>query len=61
MQMLTGYLEKAYYQSSSSLPTSPWEHIHVDYVGPITGRMLVIISDAHSKWLEVATLHEQQH
>lgn len=34
-------------------PKGPWERIHIDYAGPYAGVMLLIISDAYSKWLEV--------
>ena len=34
-------------------PKAPWERIHVDYAGPIFGSMLLIVTDAFSKWLEV--------
>ena len=33
-------------------PSKPWTGIHVDFAFPIQGCMLVII-DAHSKWMEV--------
>ena len=34
-------------------PSQPWSRIHVDYAGPLYGKMYLIIIDAHSKWLEV--------
>ncbi|CAB4043809.1 uncharacterized protein K02A2.6-like, partial [Paramuricea clavata] len=34
-------------------PTTPWQRIHLDFVGPFLGRMFLIIVDAHSKWPEV--------
>ncbi|XP_011858764.1 PREDICTED: uncharacterized protein K02A2.6-like, partial [Vollenhovia emeryi] len=34
-------------------PKGPWERIHIDYAGPVSGKMLLIIVDAYSKWLEV--------
>jgi hypothetical protein len=34
-------------------PDQPWTRIHVDYAGPIDGKMLLVIVDAHSKWMEV--------
>lgn len=34
-------------------PHGPWERIHIDYAGPFAGKMLLIVSDAYSKWLEV--------
>lgn len=34
-------------------PKAPWERVHIDYAGPFEGMMLLIITDAFSKWLEV--------
>ena len=34
-------------------PKQPWCRIHVDYAGPLFGKMYLIIVDAHSKWMEV--------
>ena len=34
-------------------PTKPWERIHVDFAGPVRGKMLFVVVDAHSKWPEV--------
>ncbi|KAG8323166.1 hypothetical protein J6590_108572 [Homalodisca vitripennis] len=34
-------------------PSSPWQRLHMDYLGPINGKMYLLIVDAHSKWLEV--------
>ena len=32
----------------------PWECVHPDFAGPIyRGKMLLILVDAHSKWMEV--------
>ncbi|XP_055918664.1 uncharacterized protein K02A2.6-like [Eupeodes corollae] len=36
-------------------PKGPWERVHIDYAGPVAGMMLLIVSDAYSKWLEVKT------
>ncbi|XP_003370819.1 putative integrase core domain protein [Trichinella spiralis] len=30
----------------------PWKRIHVDFAGPINGKMFSIMVDAHSKWPE---------
>ena len=27
--------------------------VHVDYAGPLLGKMFLVLSDAHSKWMEV--------
>ena len=34
-------------------PTEPWRRLHVDYAGPFLGKMLLIVVDAHSKWIDV--------
>ena len=34
-------------------PTHPWARLHVDFTGPMDGRVHFIVVDAHSKWLEV--------
>ena len=39
-------------------PTGPWMRVHMDYAGPIAGRMFLIVVDAYSKWLEVAVMSE---
>ena len=33
-------------------PTCPWAHIHIDFASPIEGKMLLVVIDAHSKWIE---------
>ena len=33
-------------------PTRPWARLHLDYAGPVEGKMYLIIIDAHSKWIE---------
>ena len=33
-------------------PTRPWKRLHLDYAGPVKGKMYLIIVDAHSKWIE---------
>ena len=37
-------------------PQRPWARIHIDYAGPVEGKMLLVIVDAHSKWLDVAVV-----
>ena len=34
-------------------PKDPWRRLHIDYAGPFTNRMFLVVIDAHSKWLEV--------
>ena len=36
-----------------SFPSRPWERVHIDYAGPFEGRMLLVIVDAFSKWIDV--------
>lgn len=33
-----------------------WSRIHVDFAGPVEGRMLMIVVDSHTKWIEVVPL-----
>ena len=33
-------------------PDRPWARLHVGYAGPIQGKMVLVVVDAHSKWLE---------
>ena len=33
-------------------PTRPWSRIHVDFAGPVEGEMILVLIDAHSKWIE---------
>ena len=33
-------------------PSNPWRRLHVDYAGPIEGKMVLIIIDAHTKFIE---------
>nr|XP_061834657.1 uncharacterized protein K02A2.6-like [Nerophis lumbriciformis] len=34
-------------------PNQPWMRLHLDFCGPILGKMFLIVIDAYSKWLEV--------
>ena len=34
-------------------PEHPWSRIHIDYVGPIRNRYLLVVIDSYSKWLDV--------
>jgi len=34
-------------------PSKPWSRIHIDYAGPMNGKMYLVLVDAYSKWLEV--------
>ena len=33
--------------------THAWSCLHLDYAGPIEGKMFLVLIDAHSKWIEV--------
>ncbi|XP_064487305.1 uncharacterized protein K02A2.6-like [Ornithodoros turicata] len=33
-----------------------WSRIHLDYAGPVQGRMILVIVDSHSKWIEAIPL-----
>ena len=35
-----------------SWPTRPWSRLHLDYAGPFEGKMILVLIDAHSKWIE---------
>ena len=35
-----------------SWPTTPWMRLHLDYSGPFEGTMILVLIDAHSKWIE---------
>ena len=37
---------------SWSWPTRPWAQLHLDYAGPVEGKMVLVMIDAHSKWIE---------
>lgn len=34
-------------------PKKPWRRLHIDYAGPVMGKLFLVIVDAHSKWLYV--------
>ena len=35
----------------------PWSRLHIDYAGPVEGKMLLNVVDAYSKWLDVAIVN----
>ena len=37
-------------------PTKPWSWLHVGYAELVEGKMILIIIDAHSKWVEAFLL-----
>jgi hypothetical protein len=34
------------------MPTKSWSRIHVDYAGPVEGKMILVTVDSYSKWIE---------
>ena len=36
-----------------SPPDKPWTRVHIDYAGPLEGKMFLLITNAHSRWLEI--------
>lgn len=34
-------------------PSRPWERVHLDFLGPIWGKIYLVMVDARTKWLEV--------
>ena len=44
-------------EATRSIPTEPWSRLHVDFAGPVYGKMLLIMIDATSKWPEVVPLN----
>ena len=32
-------------------PEKPWSRLHLDYAGPLQGKMFLVIINAHSKWM----------
>ncbi|KAI0238488.1 hypothetical protein LSAT2_010787, partial [Lamellibrachia satsuma] len=47
-------------RNPTNAPVHPWipssrpgERVHIDYAGPVEGKMLLIVVDSYSKWPEV--------
>ena len=38
-------------------PDRPWARLHIDYAGPVHGKMILVVVDAHSKWLEAQVVN----
>ncbi|KAJ8023976.1 hypothetical protein HOLleu_36568 [Holothuria leucospilota] len=34
----------------------PWSRIHIDFAGPFHGKMILIVVDSHSKWVEAVPM-----
>ncbi|KAK2548575.1 Uncharacterized protein P5673_031245 [Acropora cervicornis] len=39
-------------------PALPWQRFHVDFIGPVQGKILMVVIYAHSKWLEVFMMED---
>ena len=37
-------------------PDAPWKRLHIDFAGPMYGKMFLVVVDEHSKWPEVAVM-----
>ena len=37
-------------------PDRPWQRVHVDFVGPFKGSILLLLVDSHSKWPEIYSM-----
>ena len=33
-------------------PKRPWARLHLDYAGPVQGKMYLVLINAYSKWIE---------
>ena len=40
-------------ESKWPISTTPWSRIHLDFAGPFSGKIFLIITDSYSKWLHV--------
>ena len=34
-------------------PGKPWSRLHIDYAGPMDGKMFLVVVDAYSKWMDI--------
>ena len=37
-------------------PAQPWQRLQIDFAGPVQGKMLLVCTDAHSKWPEIVIM-----
>ena len=40
-----------------TFPSQPWSRLHVDFAGPVAGRMYLVLVDAYSKYPEVVKMN----
>ena len=38
-------------------PDRPWGRLHIDYTGPVHVKMVLVVVDAHFKWLEAQVVN----
>ena len=38
-------------------PATPWQRIHIDFVGPFMNKTYLLVTDAHSKWPEIIEMN----
>ena len=39
-------------------PNRPWARLHIDFAGPLQGKMFMVLVDSHSKWIEVIPMSD---
>ena len=39
-------------------PDKPWSRLHLDFAGPLLGKMYLVLVDAHSKWMDVIVMSD---
>ena len=42
-------------------PKKPWSRLNIDHAGPVGGKIILIIMDAHSKWIDAHILFHRHH
>ena len=42
---------------SQYTPKRPWSWLHLDYAGPISGKVFLVLINAYSKWLDVKVVN----